>query len=124
MGQERLRGIQERLQRLCSHATSCKDRYKVVVGLGAGKSISFLRQRKDKVQRRKCRSAVTKCFGVVYAELYHFLDNAPAEVGFVYFLQIALAEVETFCYLAYLPRKLGIFHYPVAEQAELLELRI
>ena len=50
MGQERLRGIQERLQRLCSHAASCKDRYKVVVGLGAGKSISFLRQRKDKVQ--------------------------------------------------------------------------
>ena len=66
MGQERLRGIQERLQRLCSHAASCKDRYKVVVGLGAGKSISFLRQRKDKVQRRKCRSAVPKCFGVVY----------------------------------------------------------
>ena len=66
MGQERLRGIQERLQRLCSHAASCQDRYKMVVGLGAGEGTAFLRQRKDKVQRRKCRSAVPKCFGVVY----------------------------------------------------------
>ena len=38
----------------------------MVVGLGAGKGTAFLRQRKDKVQRRKCRSAVPKCFGVVY----------------------------------------------------------
>ena len=66
MGQERLRGVQKRLQRLRSYATSSQNRYEVVVGLGAGKSISFLRQRKDKVQRRKCRSAVPKCFGVVY----------------------------------------------------------
>ena len=38
----------------------------MVVGLGARKGPAFLCQRKDKVQRRKCRSAVPKCSGVVY----------------------------------------------------------
>ena len=49
MGQERLRGIQERLQRLCSHAASCQDRYKMVVGLGKGQIYSLLDKRKDQI---------------------------------------------------------------------------
>ena len=49
MGQERLRGIQERLQRLCSHAASCQDRHKVVVGLGEGQGHTLLDKRKDQI---------------------------------------------------------------------------
>ena len=49
MGQERLRGIQERLQRLCSHAASCQDRYKMVVGLGKGQVYSLLDKRKGQI---------------------------------------------------------------------------
>ena len=49
MGQERLRGIEERLQRLRSHAASCQDRYKMVVGLGKGQIYSLLDKRKDQI---------------------------------------------------------------------------
>ena len=49
MGQERLRGIEERLQRLCSHAASCQDRHEVVVGLGEGQIYSLLDKRKDQI---------------------------------------------------------------------------
>ena len=49
MGQERLRGVQKRLQRLRSHAASCQDRYKMVVELGKGQIYSLLDKRKDQI---------------------------------------------------------------------------
>ena len=51
MGQERLRGIQERPQRFCSNAASCQNRYEVVVGLGEGQVYALLHQGKSEVWR-------------------------------------------------------------------------
>lgn len=65
MGQERLRGIQERLQRFCSNAASCQNRYEVVVGLGEGQVYALLDKRKGQVWRTQCRGAVSECFGTL-----------------------------------------------------------
>ena len=66
LGQERLRGVEEGLQRFCSHVASCQDRYKVVVGLGAGQGASDIRQRTCKVRRPWNGSAFSQRSRLVY----------------------------------------------------------
>ena len=65
MGQERLRGVQKRLQRLRSYAASSQNRYEVVVGLGEGQVYAILDKRKSQIWRAQCRGAVSECFGTL-----------------------------------------------------------
>ena len=65
MGQERLRGIEEGIQRLRTHAASSQNRYKMVVGLGEGQVYALLDKGKGQVWRTQCRGAVSKCFGTL-----------------------------------------------------------
>ena len=51
MGQERLRGIKEGIQRLRTYAASCQNRYEMVVGVCAGQGDALLHQRKSEVWR-------------------------------------------------------------------------
>lgn len=68
MGQERLRGIEEGIQRLRTCASSSPYRYQVVARMGAGQGDALLRKGKNKVWETQYRSPLPFGAGFVYED--------------------------------------------------------